>query len=72
MLAGLFCAANIQSSVADGDGAVPETEPPVMAGALSADDVREMVAREVARVTAELKRTIRSLETRVAALENQQ
>ena len=43
-----------------------------MAGALSADKVREMVAREVARVTAELKRTIRSLETRVAALENQQ
>ena len=43
-----------------------------MAGALSADDVREMVAREVASATAELKRTIQSLETRVAALENQQ
>ena len=47
-----------QSSAPAGDGDVsetPGTDEPLTTGALSADEIRELVAREVVRVTAELR-----------------
>ena len=60
-----------QSSALETASGTPETDEPIITGALSADEIRELVVREVARATAELRSTIQALEARVETLENQ-
>jgi hypothetical protein len=62
---------NAQSSAPETAPGTPETDEPIITGALSADEIRELVVREVARATAELRSTVKALEARVEVLENQ-
>jgi hypothetical protein len=61
----------VESSALETASGTPETDEPIITGALSADEIRELVVREVARATAELRSTIQALEARVETLENQ-
>jgi hypothetical protein len=61
----------VESSAPETAPGTPETDEPIITGALSADEIRELVVREVARATAELRSTVKALEARVEVLENQ-